>query len=99
MHQKSRTENAIKEIQNNDLSSFKEERIEKYITTLRHWLAVIANRNQAFSIRHKGTHQEKFMPCRRMYYILTYVRVALATPDVQRIFAFDEVERKPNFVA
>ena len=33
--------------------SFKKVRIEK---SLRHWLAVIANRNQTFSIRHKWVH-------------------------------------------
>ena len=63
-------------------------------STLRHWLAVIANRNQAFSIRHKGTHHENFKPCRRMCYILTSVRVALATSDAQRILeipATDEI--------
>ena len=59
-------------------------------------MAVIANRNQAFSIRHKGTytHHEKFVPSCRMSYILTYVRVALAPSDVQRILeipATDEI--------
>ena len=66
-------------------------------STSRHWLAVIAKRNQAFSIRHKGTHYEKFVPIHRMSYILTgftYVWVALATSDVQRILeipATDEI--------
>ena len=41
-------------------------------------VAVIANRNQAFSIRHKGTHHERFMPSRRMSNILTCVRVQCA---------------------
>ena len=57
-------------------------------------LAVIASRNQAFSIRHKGTHHEKFMPSRRISYTLSYVRVALATLDVQSILdipATDEI--------
>ena len=34
--------------------------------TLRHWLAVIANRNNAFSIRHEGTHHKKFVQSSRM---------------------------------
>ena len=33
----------------------------------------MANRNQVFSIRHKGTHHEKFVPSRRMSYIPTYL--------------------------
>ena len=79
-------------------SSFKEVRIEKY---LRHWLAVIGKRKPAFSIRHKGTHHEKFVPCRSVCYILTYVRVELATSsDVQRILeipATDEIHMEdPN---
>ena len=73
-------------------SSFKKARIK---STLRHWLAFIANRNQGFSIRHEGSHNEKSMPSRRMSNILTYqVRVALATADVQRtleIPATDEI--------
>ena len=41
---------------------------------------VLANRNQIFSIRHKGTHHEKFMPSRRMSSILTrYVRANCAS--------------------
>ena len=52
--------------------------------SLRHWLAVIANRNHAFSIRHKGTHHQMFVPSRRMSHILTYVRLALATSDVHK---------------
>ena len=63
-------------------SSFKKAGIENYITPL---LAVIANRNQAFSILHKGTHHERFVLSHRMSYILTYVRVVLATSDEQRI--------------
>ena len=58
------------------------------------WLAVVANRNQAFSIRHKGTQHEKFVPSRRRSYTLSYVRVALATLDVQSILdipATDEI--------
>ena len=72
-------------------SSFKEVRIEKFITPL---ASCYSKRNQAFSIRHKGTHHEKFVPSRRMSYIHTYVRVALATSDVQRILeipATDEI--------
>ena len=43
---------------------------------------------------HKGTHHEKFVPSRRMSYILTEVRAALATSDVQSILeipATDEI--------
>ena len=54
-------------------------------SSLCHWLAVSANRNQGILIRHKGTNHKKFMPSRRMSNILTYVRVALATSDVQSI--------------
>ena len=62
--------------------------------TLRHWLAVITNRNKAFSIRHEGTHHEKVVQSSRMSYILICVRVALATSDVQSILdipATDEI--------
>ena len=52
---------------------------------LRHWLAVIANRNKAFSIRYGSTHHEKFVQSSRMSNILICVRVALATSDVQSI--------------
>ena len=79
-------------------SSFKHIRTENYITMitqLRHWLVVIANRNQTFLIRHKGTRHEKFVPSRRMSNILTYVQVALVvTSDVQSILqipATDEI--------
>ena len=52
-------------------------------------------RNQTFSIRRKGTHHGgEFVPSRRMSFILTYVRVALATPHVQIILeipAIDEI--------
>ena len=62
---------------------------------LRHWLAVIANtRKKTFSIRHEGTHHEKFVQSSRMSYIPICVRVALATSDVQSILdisATDEI--------
>ena len=61
---------------------------------LRHWPAVIAYRNKAFSLRYEGTHHEKFVQCSRMSYILICVRVALATSDVQSILdipATDEI--------
>ena len=82
-------ENAVKETQNNDveLQNSKDRKVH-------YAMAVIANRNQAFSIRHKGTNHEKFVPSRRMSYILTCVRVALAPSDVQRILeipATDEI--------
>ena len=54
----------------------------KYIT---HWLAVIANRNPAFSIRHEGTHRERLVESSRMSYSLIRVRVALAASDVPSI--------------
>ena len=62
--------------------------------TLRYWLAFIANRNKAFSIRHEGTHHENVVQSSRMSYILICVRVALATSDVQSILdipATDEI--------
>ena len=68
-------------------------------STLRHWLAVIANTNQAFSIRHEGTHNEKFVQGSRMSYILIYVRVALATSEVRStldIPATDEIHMDPK---
>ena len=58
--------------------------------TLRHWPAVIANRNNAFSIRHEGTHHEKFVQSSRMSYIL----ICAATSDLQSILdipANDEI--------
>jgi len=55
------------------------------LSTLHHWLAVIANRNQAFSIRRNGTHHENLVPSHRMSNIFTYVRVALATTGVHSI--------------
>ena len=64
--------------------------------TLRHWLAVIANRNKAFSICREGTNQEKVVQSSRMSYILICVRVALATSDVQSILdipATDEIHK------
>ena len=54
----------------------------KYIT---HWLAVIANRNPTFSIRHEGTHRERLVESSRMSYSLIRVRVALAASDVPSI--------------
>ena len=51
--------------------------------TLRHWLAVIAYRNTAFSIRHEGTHHDKFIQSSRMSYILIIDMCAIATSDVQ----------------
>ena len=54
----------------------------KYIT---HWLAVIANRNSTFSIRHEGTHHERLVESSRMSYSLIHVRVALAASDVPSI--------------
>ena len=55
--------------------------------TLRHWLAVIANRNKVFSICHEleGTTHEKVVQSSRMSYILICVRVALAASDEQSI--------------
>ena len=41
--------------------------------------AVIANRNQTFFIRHYPPRELRAKP--EMYYIVTYVRVALATSD------------------
>ena len=64
-------------------SSLKQIRIEKY--RLRHWLAFIANKNQALLIRHEGTDHEKFFQSSRMSNILICVRVALATSDSQSI--------------
>ena len=55
-------------------------------STSRHWLAVIANRNPAFSIRKEGTHHERLVESSRMSYIFICVRVALAASDVQRFF-------------
>ena len=52
-------------------------------STLHHWLAIIANRNQTFSIREKCTHHDEFVPSSRMSCILTEVRIALATSYVQ----------------
>ena len=63
-------------------------------STSRHWLALIANTNEAFSIRHEGTNHEKFAQNNRMSYILICVRVALAASDVQSILgipATDEI--------
>ena len=63
-------------------------------STLRHWLALIASTNEAFSIRHKGTHHERFVQSSRMSYILICVRNALAASDVQSILdipATDEI--------
>ena len=54
-------------------------------STLRHWLPVRANRNQAFKIRHEGTHHEKFAQSSRMSYIPICIQVALATSDVESI--------------
>ena len=74
--------NAVQETQNN------EERASNKLgweSTLRHWLALIANRNETFSIRHEGTNHEKFVQSSRMSYILICVRVALADSDVQSI--------------
>ena len=48
--------------------------------------AIIVNRNQAFSIHREGAQHKKFAQSRRMSFILRYVRVALATTDVKRIF-------------
>ena len=63
-------------------------------STSRHWLALIANTNEAFSIRHEGTNHEKFAQNNRMSYILICVRVALAASDVQSVLdipATDEI--------
>ena len=63
-------------------------------STSRHWLAVIANRNPAFSIRHEGPHHERLVESSKMSYILICVRVALAASDVQSILdipATDEI--------
>ena len=49
-------------------------KIYKYALTV----VDIANRNQGFSIRDKGTHHERFMPSRRMSNVLTCVRVQCA---------------------
>ena len=82
----------MKETQNNEIELQKSrDRKAHYAIG---WLAVIASRNQAFSIRHKGTHHEKFVPSRSISYTLSYVRVALATSDVQSILdipATDEI--------
>ena len=42
---------------------------------LRHWLALIANRDEAYSIRHEGTNHEKFVQNSRMSYILICVEL------------------------
>ena len=57
-------------------------------------LAVIAKRSEAFSIRHEGTHHEKFVQSSRMSYILICIRVALVISGVQSILdipAIDEI--------
>ena len=64
------------------LSGFKQIRIEKYIT--RHWLAVIANRYQTFTIHREGTHHKKFVQSCRMSFILRYVRVMQATTQLYK---------------
>ena len=83
---------ALKETQNNEIELQKsKDRKAHYAIGC---LAVIANRNQAFQIRHKGRHHEKFVPSRRISYTLSYVRVTLGTSDVQSILdipATDEI--------
>ena len=57
------------------------------------WLSIIfckcrvGYRNQTFSIRRKDTYTpQEFVPSHRMFnQILTYVRVALATTDIQKM--------------
>ena len=75
--EKKETQNNEDELQTNNYGSK---------STLRHWLAVIANRNQTFSIHREGTHLKKFAQNRRMSFTLRYVRVALATTDVRAFF-------------
>ena len=69
-------------------SSFRQIRIEKYITP---FASVIANRNQTFSIHCEGTHHKTFVQSRRMSFILRYVRAALATTDVKSIISILEI--------
>ena len=87
MHQKSREMPSKKQNNEVELQNSKDRKVHYAV-------AVIASRNQAFSILYKGTHHEKIVPSCRMSYILSCVRVALAPSDVQRILeipATDEI--------
>ena len=54
-------------------------------------VAVIANRNQAFSIHRDGTHYKRFAQSRIMSFILRYVPAALAITNVKSVISILEI--------